>query len=87
MALVVAMFLSPCLEIEAYFLLAGTKGWWAVLLIAALYLVISITGMIVWVRLTYTGILKFNWHALEHKAGIITGWTLIATGFISFFLS
>ncbi len=87
MALVIAMFLSPCLEIEAYFLLAGTKGWWAVLTIAVLYLVISVTGMVLWVRLAYRGILKLNWHTLEHNAGIITGCTLIATGILSFFIA
>lgn len=46
-ALVITMFLSPCMEIEGYFLLAGTKGIWAVLLIAGLYLVISVSGMII----------------------------------------
>ncbi len=87
MALVVAMFLSPCLEIEAYFLMAGTKGWWAIATIATLYLLISVSGMVLWVRLAYKGVLKLNWHSLEHKAGIITGWTLIITGIISFFIS
>ncbi len=87
LALVVAMFLSPCMEIEAYFLLAGANGWWAVAGIAALYLFISVTGMVVWVRLAYKGILKLNWHTVEHKAGIITGWTLVITGIISFFIS
>lgn len=87
LALVVAMFLSPCMEIEAYFLLAGAYGLWAVLSIAALYLTISVTGMVLWVRLAYKGILKLNWHTLEHKSGIITGWTLVITGIISFFIS
>lgn len=87
LALVVAMFLSPCMEIEAYFLLAGTKGIWAVLTIAALYLVITVSGMVIWVRLAYNGILKLNWHTLEHNSGIITGWTLVITGIISFFIS
>ena len=86
-ALVIGMFFSPCLEIEAYFLMAGTIGWWAVLTIGTLYLFISVTGMVLWVRLAYKGILKLNWHALEHNAGIITGWTLIVTGIISFFIS
>lgn len=86
-ALVFAMFLSPCMEIEAYFLLAGTKGLWAIVTIAALYLFISVSGMVLWVRLAYLEILKLNWHALEHKAGIITGWTLVVTGIISFFIS
>ncbi len=87
MALVMGMFFSPCLEIEAYFLMAGTIGWWAVLTIGTLYLFISVTGMVLWVRFAYKGILKLNWHSLEHNAGIITGWTLIATGIISFFIS
>lgn len=86
-ALVVAMFLSPCMEIEAYFLLAGTKGIWAVLTIAALYLSITVSGMVLWVRLAYRGVLKLNWHSLEHNSGIITGWTLVVTGIISFFIS
>jgi len=87
LALVVAMFLSPCMEIEAYFLLAGAYGWWAVISIAALYLTISVSGMVLLVRLAYKGILKLNWHTLEHKSGIITGWTLVITGIISFFIS
>lgn len=87
MALVIAMFLSPCMEIEAYFLLAGTKGIWTVLLIAGLYLIISVSGMVLWVRLAYKGLLKLNWHSLEHNAGIITGWTLVITGILSSFIS
>ena len=87
LALVVAMFLSPCMEIEAYFLLAGAYGLWAVISIAALYLTISVSGMVLLVRLAYKGILKLNWHTLEHKSGIITGWTLVITGIISFFIS
>ncbi|MDB5203291.1 MAG: hypothetical protein JWQ27_2700 [Ferruginibacter sp.] len=85
-ALLIGMFLSPCMEIEAYFLLAGAEGWWAVLLIAGIYLVISVSGMLVWVNLAYRGLLKINAHTLEHKSGIITGWTLVVTGIISFFI-
>lgn len=84
--LVIAMFFSPCFEIEAYFLLAGTKGWWMILLIAILYTVVTVSGMVLWVRLTYKGLVKLNWHALEHNAGIITGITLLLTGILSFFI-
>lgn len=85
-ALVLAMFLSPCMEIEAYFLLAGTQAKWLIWFIAALYLLITTLGMVALVRLAYLGILKLNWHSLEHNAGIITGITLIATGFLAFFI-
>ncbi len=85
-ALVIAMFLSPCMEIEAYFLLAGSQGWYFFALIAAMYSVITLTGMLIWIRIVYKGLLKLNWHKWEHNAGIITGAVLIITGFISFFI-
>ncbi len=80
------MFFSPCMEIEAYFLLAGTQESWLIWFIAAMYLFITTIGMLLLVRLAYKGILKLNWHSLEHNAGIITGLTLVATGILSFFI-
>lgn len=85
-ALVIAMFFSPCMEIEAYFLLAGTQATWLVWFIGLLYLVVTTTGMLLLVRYAYKGLLKLNWHSLEHNAGIITGLTLVATGIITFFI-
>ncbi|RYD95713.1 MAG: hypothetical protein EOP50_07590 [Sphingobacteriales bacterium] len=85
--LLVAMFLSPCMEIEAYFLLAGKHGWRFLGAIAALYAVVSLAGMLLWVRIVYRGLLKLNWHRWEHNAGIITGAILILTGIISFFIN
>lgn len=85
-SLVVAMFFSPCFEIEAYFLMAGASGWWLVSLIALLYTVVTVGGMVIWVSITYRGLLKFNWHTIEHNAGIITGVTLVLTGILSFFI-
>ena len=73
LALIVAMFLSPCMEIEAYFLLTGSA-------------IITIAGMLIWIRIVYKGLLKLNWHKWEHNAGIITGLVLIVTGIISFFI-
>lgn len=83
-SLTLAMFFSPCLEIEAYFLAMGTKsiGW--TLLLSLLYFIITLAGMVTWVWIAYRSAAKFNWHRLEHNAGIITGATLIATGLISF---
>ena len=85
-ALVIAMFFSPCMEIEAYFLLAGAQATWLVGLLALLYLLITTTGMLLLVRFAYKGLLKLNWHSLEHNAGIITGLTLVVTGLITFFI-
>lgn len=85
-ALVLAMFLSPCMEIGAYFLLAGSHEKWLIWFIAALYLTITTIGMLTLVRFAYKGVLKLNWHKLEHNAGIITGVTLVVTGILAFFI-
>lgn len=85
-ALVVAMFFSPCMEIEAYFLLAGTQSNWLVAGIAIMYIITTTTGMILLVSMAYKGLIKLNWHSLEHNAGIITGITLVITGIVSFFI-
>jgi nickel/cobalt exporter len=86
-ALVTTMFLSPCLEIEGYFLMAGAFGISAIFVVAVIYIVLSIGGMVLWVRWTYGKSMSTNWHALEHNAGIVTGATLVATGVATFFIN
>jgi hypothetical protein len=86
-ALALAMFFSPCLEIEGYFLMAGAYGLEAILTLMLLYACATLAGMLLWVRWAYRGIQKLDWHALEHKAGIITGLTLIGTGIFAYFIN
>ena len=83
--LLFVMFLSPCLEIEAYFIMAGTYGWEAILGIGFLYTTISVAGITFWVAMAQKGLHRFNWHRLEHNSGLISGAVLIITGIISFF--
>lgn len=87
LSLSLAMFLSPCLEVEAYFLAAGVESFWWTVLLSAIYFSVTIIGMLIWVTVAFHGLNRLNWHKLEHKAGIITGVTLISSGIISFFLS
>ncbi|MBS1682299.1 MAG: manganese efflux pump [Bacteroidetes bacterium] len=86
LTLSLAMFFSPCLEIEAFFLAASSQNVWWTVLMSAIYAVVTLSGMMVWVGVAYRGLNKFNWHALEHKAGIITGTTLILTGVATYFI-
>lgn len=83
-SLTVAMFFSPCLEIEGYFLAAGQYGWQFTSLLAALYGTLTIFGMLVWVWLALHGLHRLNWHKWEHNAGLITGFTLILSGILLF---
>ncbi len=86
--IVIAMFFSPCLEIEALYIMAGQHSWSLTLWLTLLYVVVTLTGMLVWVYVVYQGMerLNRNWHKLEHSSGIIAGIILIATGLLSFFL-
>lgn len=84
-SLTLAMFFSPCLEIEGYFLAAGRYGWAFVGLMATVYGVVTILGMLIWVRLALAGLQRLNWHKWEHNAGLITGATLILSGLSLFF--
>lgn len=83
--LVFMMFLSPCLVIEAYFLMAGTHGWPMILTVGLLYTIVSVLGITFWVYLAQKGLHRFNWHRLEHNTGLVSGCILIVTGIISFF--
>jgi VanZ family protein len=85
-ALIVVMFFSPCLEIEGYFLIAGTKGWWLIAVLSAVYALITITGMLIWVRLMFKGLLSINWPEWEFNSSIITGMILVATGMLIFII-
>lgn len=85
--LVLAMFLSPCMEIEGYYLLAGAQGINFVLLVSALYTLVTVTGMVIWVSIAYRGLLKLNWHRVEHNSGLITGGVLIITGMLTFLIA
>lgn len=79
-SLTLAMFFSPCLEIVGYFVAAGQYGWPFVGLVALLYGALTILGMLVWVWLALHGLHRLNWHRWEHNAGLITGFTLMASG-------
>lgn len=85
-ALMAFMFLSPCLEIEAYFINASLYNWWFLLICVLIYIVVSLVGTIIWIRIAFRGIQRINSHKWEHNAGIITGITMVITGLLSFFL-
>ncbi len=79
-----AMFLSPCLEIEAYYFAAGTFGWSAILGISVIYLVITLGCMLILVYLGLRGLERLRWTYLEHHEKQVTGIVLIALGLIAY---
>ncbi len=85
-ALIGMMFLSPCLEIEGFFVMSGKYGWQYLMLLSVLYALISLTGMLFWIQVAYRATLKYDWHKLEHNAGMITGLILVLTGILSLYI-
>lgn len=79
-----AMFLSPCLEIEGYFFSLSLFGWSWVFLLGLIYFILTIISMYFWVMLFYKGAEKINSHKWEHNSGIITGIVLIISGLLFF---
>ncbi len=83
---ILLMFCSPCLEIEAYYAMAGAYGWSVVLAISVMYLTVSVLGILAWVSLAMHSMQKLNWHRWDHNSGLISGGILIVTGILSFFV-
>jgi len=84
--LATAMFFSPCIEIEAYYFSVGRHGWSGILILSLIYIVVTVSGMVLLVDLARKGMEKINAHWLEHNERKITGVVLILTGIASYFL-
>lgn len=80
------MFLSPCLEVESFFLAAGAYGWDDIIPLVFVYAAISITGIVSLIMLAYKGFQMINSHFIEHNEKRITGMVLIIVGIVTFFL-
>lgn len=81
-SLALMMFFSPCMEVEAYFIAAAKEGWAFVSLIALVYAVVTVSGMLIWMYIALRGLKKMDWHKIEHNAGLLTGGTLMLTGIL-----
>jgi cadmium resistance protein CadD (predicted permease) len=85
-SLCIAMFFSPCIEIEAYYFTAGTLGWLGIAVVSIVYLIVTVLGMLLLVDLGCRGIKKIKWHFLEHHEKRVTGLILIALGIFAYFI-
>jgi hypothetical protein len=83
---IVMMFLSPCLEVESLFLSAGAYGMGLVGLMAVIYALVSVSGIMLLVNLGYKGVTLLPASFIEHNEKRISGMVLIIVGVVSFFL-
>jgi putative Mn2+ efflux pump MntP len=82
-SLSIAMFLTPCIEIEAYYFHAGTIGWIGIFIVSAVYLMTTVVIMLLLVYLGMKGVKTFKSHFLEHHEKAVTGIVLIALGILA----
>jgi putative Mn2+ efflux pump MntP len=85
-SLSLAMFLSPCLELEAYYFHAGTFGWLGITIVSAVYIIVTVTLMTFLVYLGLKGISRFELHFLEHHEKRVTGVILLLLGILAYFV-
>ena len=85
-SLAIAMFLSPCLEIEAYYFQAGAAGWQGILLVSVVYVVITVSGMLLLVYLGNKGVRAIRSHFLDHHEKLVSGLVLVLLGVFSLFV-
>ncbi|WP_375435005.1 hypothetical protein [uncultured Hymenobacter sp.] len=86
LGLAATMFLAPCLEIQTFFLAAGTHGTATLALTMATYLVVSVGAMSALVAAAYTGIRRLNLAGLAHYERRFTGAVLVLVGLAGFFV-
>jgi hypothetical protein len=85
-SLSIAMFLSPCIEIEAYYFIAGTLGWFGIGAVSIVYLIVTILGTLTLVYLGCKGMERIKWRFLEHHEKMLTGSILVILGLLAYFV-
>ncbi|MEW6102823.1 MAG: hypothetical protein AB1630_03245 [bacterium] len=84
--LATALFFSPCVAIGSYFFVAGTRGWSGIVMVSAIYLIVTILGMILMVDLGMKGTERIKWHFLDRHEKAITGAVLIILAVLVYFM-
>ncbi len=82
-SLSIAMFLTPCVEIEAYYFQAGTIGWIGIFIVSLVYLIITVLVMLILVYFGMKSARTFKSKFLENHEKATTGMVLISLGILA----
>jgi putative Mn2+ efflux pump MntP len=85
-SLSLAMFLTPCIEIEAYYFQAASIGWTGIFIVSAVYTLTTVSLMLLLVYSGYKGTQRLRSHYLEHHERLITGSVLVILGMLACFI-
>ncbi len=81
-ALVVMLFISPCLELDAYFVVAARAGWLGIGIVAFIYFFVTVAMMTLLVFSSLVGVQKLSWNFLQKNEGFIGGTVLVLLGIV-----
>lgn len=81
-----SMFLTPCVEIEAYYFQAGMIGWKGIFIVSAVYTLTTLMLMLLLVYACFKGTQQLRLHSLEHHEKLVTGSVLVILGILAFFM-
>ncbi len=82
-SMAVAMFFSPCLELDVFYLQAGTFGWAGIITTSLVFLFATVLAMTMLVYVGLKGLNHINWHYLEHHGKMVSGIVLIAVAIMA----
>ena len=85
-SLSLTMFLTPCIEIEAYYFQAGMIGWKGIFIVSAVYTITTVSLMLLLVYAGYKGTQRLRSYFLEHHERLITGTVLLILGVLAFLM-
>ena len=85
-SLAIAMFFSPCLEIEAFYFTAGTLGWLGIIAVSSVYMIVTVLCMVSLVDFSLKRVEKIHWHFFENHNKRVTGIILIILGIFAYFV-
>jgi nickel/cobalt transporter (NicO) family protein len=86
-SLSIAMFLTPCTELEVYYFQASTIGWIGILIVSVVYTFTTVILMLFLVHFGMKGINRFRSLYLEEHERSITGLVLVILGVIAYFVN
>lgn len=85
-SLSIAMFFSPCFEVEVYYFTAARIGWLGIAIVSITYFIVTVLGMILLVYFASKGIEKFKINFFEHREKLISGIILLIVSMLAFFV-
>jgi nickel/cobalt transporter (NicO) family protein len=84
--LCITMFLTPCVEIEAYYFQAAQSGWSGIIIVSAVYFISTMLITLSLVIAGLKGLSRFRLHFMEHHEKLITGSVLVVLAILAYLI-